>query len=73
VDVGFSNKVCLKPLEVDSETARRFMRRALMLDTPASTVGPVINHLGYLQIDPINVCVNAPWFVILERSEESMG
>jgi len=46
----------LKPLEVDPETARRFMRRALMLDTPASTVGPVINHLGYLQIDPINVC-----------------
>ncbi len=46
----------LKPVDVDPESARRFMRRALLFDTPASTVGPVIQHLGYLQIDPINVC-----------------
>lgn len=46
----------LKPVDVDPETARLFMRRALLLDAPAATVGPVINHLGYLQIDPINVC-----------------
>jgi uncharacterized protein YcaQ len=46
----------LQPLDVDPETARRFMRRALLFDTPVATVGPVISHLGFLQIDPINVC-----------------
>ena len=50
------NEVSLNLLNLDPQTARRFMRRALLIDTPASTVGAVISHLGYLQIDPINVC-----------------
>jgi hypothetical protein len=44
------------PIQVDPETARRFMRQALLLDWPAPSVGAVIDRLGYLQIDPINVC-----------------
>lgn len=32
------------------------MRRALLLDAPRRDVGDVIEHLGYVQIDPINVC-----------------
>lgn len=44
------------PIHVEPENARRFMRHALLLDRPASNVGAVIGHLGYLQIDPINVC-----------------
>src|SRR5262245_31290085 len=46
----------LAPIDVDPETARRFMRRALMLDSPSSSVASLISHLGFLQIDPINVC-----------------
>ncbi len=36
--------------------ARRFLRRAHLLDTPAPGVGEAIAHHGYIQIDPINVC-----------------
>ncbi len=36
--------------------ARRFMRRALLLDQPAPDVATALNHHGYIQIDPINVC-----------------
>ncbi|RXK55248.1 winged helix-turn-helix domain-containing protein [Oleiharenicola lentus] len=46
----------MPPLRLDPLTARRFMRRALLLDTPAPDVGSALAHLGYIQIDPINVC-----------------
>jgi uncharacterized protein YcaQ len=36
--------------------ARRFVRRALLLDQPAASVGAALDHLGYVQIDPIDVC-----------------
>ncbi len=36
--------------------ARRFARRALLLDEPASDVDAALEHLGYVQIDPVNVC-----------------
>lgn len=36
--------------------ARRFMRRALLLDEPVADVGTAIAHLGYVQIDPLNIC-----------------
>lgn len=32
------------------------MRRALLLDAPVRSVASLLDHLGYLQIDPINVC-----------------
>ncbi len=36
--------------------ARQFHRRALLLDTPATNIDTVLTHLGFVQIDPINVC-----------------
>lgn len=44
------------PLKVTPLAARRFMRRALLLDTPVPDVAGALAHLGYVQIDPINVC-----------------
>lgn len=32
------------------------MRRALLLDDPCTCIDSVLSHLGYVQIDPINVC-----------------
>ncbi len=46
----------MSPLRLDPLTARRFMRRALLLDTPVPDVGSALAHHGYIQIDPINVC-----------------
>ena len=43
------------PLKVTPTTARRFMRRALLLDEPAADIATALAHLGYVQIDPINV------------------
>lgn len=36
--------------------ARRFHRRAALLDAPAADVAAALAHHGYVQIDPINVC-----------------
>ena len=44
------------PLHLDAVTARRFMRRALLLDEPAPDIATALAHHGYIQIDPINVC-----------------
>ncbi len=44
------------PLRVPPAAARRFLRRALLLDRPAATVGEALAHLGYVQVDPVNVC-----------------
>ena len=43
-------------LTVTPLAARRFLRRALLLDRPAPDVGTALAHHGYIQIDPINVC-----------------
>ncbi len=43
-------------LNVSPETARRFMQRALLLDRPAPDIATALNHHGFVQIDPINVC-----------------
>ncbi len=45
----------MNPLSLDPLTARRFMRRALLLDEPAPDIGTALAHHGYIQIDPINV------------------
>lgn len=44
------------PLTVTPAAARRFMRRALLLDQPAPTISAALDHHGFVQIDPINVC-----------------
>ena len=43
------------PLKVLPDTARRFMRRALLLDAPVPDVATALAHHGYIQIDPINI------------------
>ncbi|HWA84820.1 MAG TPA: winged helix-turn-helix domain-containing protein [Opitutus sp.] len=43
-------------LRISPLGARRFLRRALLFDDPAPDVASALNHLGYVQIDPINVC-----------------
>jgi uncharacterized protein len=44
------------PIAVTRVAARRFMRRALALDSPLHDPAAVVRHLGYVQIDPINIC-----------------
>jgi uncharacterized protein len=46
----------MTPLRLDPSTARRFMRRAVLLDAPAPDTAAALAHHGYIQIDPINVC-----------------
>jgi uncharacterized protein YcaQ len=41
----------LSPLD-----ARRFHRRALLLDKPAPSIDAALVHQGFVQMDPINVC-----------------
>jgi uncharacterized protein YcaQ len=43
-------------LHLSALDARRFHRRALLLDTPAPTLAAALAHHGFVQIDPINVC-----------------
>jgi len=35
------------PLRIDALTARRFVRRALLLDAPAPDIATALGHLGY--------------------------
>ncbi len=44
------------PLRLTISEARRFHRRAVRLDGSASDSAEVLQRLGFLQIDPINVC-----------------
>lgn len=46
----------LSPLRVTAAHARRFQRRAVLLDAPVADVGAALAHHAYVQIDPINVC-----------------
>ena len=41
---------------ITQSVARRFMRRATGLDEPFADVCEALQHLGFIQIDPINVC-----------------
>jgi len=43
-------------LQVTPLAARRFLRRALLLDAPVPDINTALAHHGYVQIDPINVC-----------------
>jgi uncharacterized protein YcaQ len=44
------------PIQVSPTAARRFLRRALLLDAPAPDLATALAHHGFIQIDPINVC-----------------
>lgn len=43
-------------LTISSLTARRFVRLATGLDARFADIGAALDHLGFVQIDPINVC-----------------
>ena len=43
-------------LTISALTARRFMQLATGLDGKFTNVGAALDHLGFVQIDPINVC-----------------
>jgi len=44
------------PLHIPLALARRFHRRAVLLDQPVADITAVLAHHGYVQIDPINIC-----------------
>jgi len=46
----------MRPRKVSSAQARRFLRRAHWIDSPAPDIGAALTHHGYIQIDPLNVC-----------------
>jgi uncharacterized protein YcaQ len=56
-------------MKVSRMEARRFLRRATLLDRKAPDVGTVISHLGYVQIDPINVCGRMHDLILRNRVE----
>jgi uncharacterized protein YcaQ len=43
-------------LTTTAESCRRFLRASLMLDAQFRNVPEAVQHLGYVQIDPIDVC-----------------
>ena len=43
-------------LRLSSLDARRFHRRALLLNAPVLSTAAALTHLGFIQIDPINIC-----------------
>ena len=55
---GYSlNETFVPPaLKISPLAARRFLRRALGLDAPHPDVGAALDHFGYIQIDPLNIC-----------------
>jgi hypothetical protein len=51
-----SRRRLMKSLTLPIDTARRFMRQATGLNTAFADVDTALGHLGFVQIDPINVC-----------------
>jgi len=56
-------------LKISRLGARRFLRRAVLLDAPAPTVAAALRHHGYIQIDPINVCGRMHDLILRNRVE----
>lgn len=46
----------MSSLHVSPLAARRFTLGALGVETPFADVGAALAHLGYVQIDPLNIC-----------------
>jgi uncharacterized protein len=45
-----------EPLRLSKLEARRLQRRAVLLDSAVPNIDATVNHLGFVQMDPINVC-----------------
>ena len=43
-------------LNVEAVQARHFLRRVQHIDQPFAEVGAALSYLGYVQIDPLNIC-----------------
>jgi uncharacterized protein YcaQ len=56
-------------MKVSRLEARRFLLRATLLEQKAPDIGSVISHLGYVQIDPINVCGRMHDLILRNRVE----
>jgi uncharacterized protein len=56
-------------LEVSAQEARRFIRRAHFVDAKAPDIATVVAHLGYVQIDPLNVCGRMHDHILRNRVE----
>jgi len=54
-------------LRIAPDHARRFVRRALLLDAPAPDVGTALAHHGFIQIDPLNVCGRMHDLILRQR------
>jgi uncharacterized protein YcaQ len=49
-------RAVLPPIRVSPLAARRFQRRMQGLDEPLPSIASALSHLGYVQIDPLNIC-----------------
>jgi uncharacterized protein len=58
-----------RPRKVSALEARRFLRRAHLIDSKAPDIGTVIAHHGYVQIDPLNVCGRMHDHILRNRVE----
>jgi uncharacterized protein len=55
------------PVVVSRAAARRFMRRALNLNTPLPEIDAALRYHGYIQIDPINICGRMHDLILRQR------
>jgi uncharacterized protein YcaQ len=56
-------------LKVPALEARRFIRRAQLVDARAPDIATVVSHLGYVQIDPLNICGRMHDHILRNRVE----
>jgi uncharacterized protein YcaQ len=56
-------------IRINVRQARRFVRRAHLLDDPVRDVASALAHHGYVQIDPINVCGRMHELILRNRVE----
>jgi uncharacterized protein YcaQ len=60
----------MKPArKVNALEARRFLRRAHLVDAKAPDIGSALAHHGYIQIDPLNVCGRMHDHILRNRVE----
>jgi len=55
------------PVSISASTARRFALSATGLVEPVATVTAALHHLGFVQIDPLNVCGRMPEHILRHR------
>lgn len=57
------------PLHVHPRAARLFLRYVQGLDSPLADVGAALSRLGYVQIDPLNICGRMHDLILRNRIE----